>query len=169
MTRRQVARSALAVGLGGSAVSLLIGLAILILIALTGIGCGAYRAPASYPQPQRTLWYATEIAVAVNTVQTAAIQLNKISVCEAGTVITAESGPALDIPPACHPLLSEDNVRAVGETASDIRASLRKTPEGWRAIVATGLERMTARLDNAGQVKLAAYLQAVRFLLGSLP
>lgn len=137
------------------------------LTALLG-GCGAYRAPASYPDPQKVLWYANEIAVAVNTVQHAAIELNKIQVCEAGTAVST-SPDAIVVPPSCHPLLSEDNVRAVGETASDIRASLRQTPAGWRAIVTAGLERMQARLDNAGMIKLSAYLQAVRFLLGSLP
>lgn len=142
--------------------------ALLLVAVLLSPACGAYRAPASYPDPQKALWYANEIAVSVNTVQHAAIELNKIQVCEAGTAVST-SPDAIVVPPACHPLLSEDNVRAVGETASDIRASLRQTPAGWRAIVTAGLERMQARLDNAGQVKLAAYLQAVRWLLGSLP
>lgn len=131
-------------------------------------GCGAYRAPVTYPDPQKVLWYANEVAVGVNMLQHTAIELNKIQVCEAGTAVTT-SPDAIAIPPVCHPLLSEDNVRAVGETASDIRAALRQTPTGWRAIVSAGLERMQARLDNAGQVKLSAYLQAVRFLLQSLP
>lgn len=101
--------------------------------------------------------------------QHTAIELNKISVCDAGVVATTDPGVAIPVTPVCHPLLSEDNTRVVGEAASDARATLRKAPEGWRATVTAALDRIQARLDNAGQVKLSAYLQAVRFLLGSLP
>lgn len=132
------------------------------------IGCGAYRAPANYPDPQRVLWYANEIAVAVNMLQTTAIQLNKINVCEA-TIATTDPTTAVVPQAQCRPLLSDDNTRAVGETTSDIRAALRQTPAGWRAIVTAGLDRIITRLDNAGQIKMAAYLQAVRFLVQSAP
>jgi hypothetical protein len=142
---------------------------LLLVCVLLSWSCGAYRAPASYPQPQQVLFYANEVAVGVNMLQHTAIELNRISVCDAGTVVTVEAPDAIAAPPNCHPLLSENNVRAVGETASDVRAALRQTPAGWRAIVTAGLDRMVARLDNAGQVRMAAYLQAVRFLLGSLP
>ena len=129
--------------------------------------CGAYRAPIIYPEPQKIIWYANEVAVGINTIQHVGIELNKIVVCEAGSASSVDPGSPV-LPQVCHPLLSEANTRAVGETATDIRAALRETPNGYVAIVSAGLDRLIQRLDNAGQVKLLPYIQAVRYLLTSV-
>ena len=126
--------------------------------------CAAHQPPVSLTGQGRMLWYANEVVVGLNTVQHTAIELNKIPICEAATS-TDVTAPA--VVQTCHPLLSDDNTRAVLEVMTDARAVLRKTPDGWASIATAALDRVQVRLDNAGQVKLLPYLQAVRFLIQS--
>ena len=139
------------------------------LVLLASSACAAYRPPPTVTGQTRVLWYANEVAVAMNTVQTAAIALNKIPICDGAAPASFPSSPenAPVVVQSCRPLLSDDNTRAVGETMNDARAALRQTPNGWAAIAVAALDRIQLRLDNAGQTKLAPYLQMVRFLLNS--
>ena len=141
----------------------------LVALLLTLSACAGYRPPPTLVGPDRGLWYANEIAVGLNNLQHAAIELNKIPVCDQASPASFPNSPenAPLVVQSCRPLLSDDNVRAVGETMSDARAALRQTPSGWAAIAAAALDRLQVRLDNAGQVKLAAYVQMVRFLVNS--
>ena len=139
------------------------------LVLLTSSACAAYRPPPMVTGQARTLWYANEVAVALNTVQHAAIELNKIPICDQAAAAQPTSPTAAGplVIQSCRPLLSDDNTRAVGETMNDARAALRQTPNGWAAIAVAALDRIQLRLDSAGQTKLAPYLQMVRFLLNS--
>ena len=141
--------------------------ALLLLLAASTPACAAHQPPISLTGQGRTLWYANEVVVGLNTVQHTAIELNKIPICEPTTLAPTLDSTAPVVGQTCHPLLSEANTRAVVEGMTDARAVLRKTPEGWAAIATAALDRLQTRLDNAGQVKLLPYLQAVRFIIQS--
>ena len=71
---------------------------ILITLTLIGaLGC-ASKAPPSLSPAGVVVWQANEVAVAIGLVQTGAINLNKVQVCD---------------PTPCHPLLSDANTRIV--------------------------------------------------------
>ena len=140
---------------------------LLALVLAASSACAAHQPPVSLTGQGRTLWYANEVVVGLNTIQHTAIELNKIPICEPTTLAPTLDSTAPVVGQSCHPLLSEPNTRAVVEGMTDARAVLRKTPEGWAAIATAALDRLQTRLDNAGQVKLLPYLQAVRFIIQS--
>ena len=71
-------------------------------------------------------------------------------------------------PPACAPLLSDANTRAVIDGTADVVITLRVTPAGWKATALAGVDRIAARLDAAGKTKLASYLTAITTIVGEL-
>ena len=101
-------------------------------------------APPQLTPRQARIWQANEMAIAIGSVQSAAIGLNKIQQCT----------------PLCHPLLSDTNTRIVIEIARDGLQSLRAVPEGWKATGLAVAGRIRLRLDEAGRSKMAAYLTA---------
>ena len=105
------------------------------------------------PAGQR-LHQATEIVVAINAFQKASIELNAIQVCE---------------PLPCRPLLSDRNTGIVVDAVADALTTIRAVPDGWRATTIALLDRVTMRLDAAGQERLVRYLELVRAVLGAVP
>jgi hypothetical protein len=108
------------------------------------IGCATLTPPASLTGPGRTAFYANEVSIAFGTVQHAAIELNRVA------------------------LLSEANTRGVVEVTTDVITTLKQAPEGWQAAAATGLERVTQRLDAAGKTQLDPYLHGAATIIREL-
>lgn len=99
------------------------------------IGC-AGKAPASLSPAGVKLWQANQAVLAVNLVQSTAINLNA----------------------AVPPLLSERNTRIVGEAANSARRSIEKVPDGWRPTVVATLQQIRDQLDAQGKQAMGAWL-----------
>lgn len=85
--------------------------------------------------------------VAIGTLQHAAIQLNKVQVCD---------------PAPCHALLSDNNTRMVVDATTTALTTMRATPTGWAAAVNAALTGITSQLDDAGKKELSVYLDSVK-------
>jgi hypothetical protein len=103
--------------------------------AALAIGC-AGNAPASLSPAGVKLWQANQAVLAVNLVQSTAINLNA----------------------AVPPLLSERNTRIVGEAANSARRSIEKVPDGWRPTVVATLQQIRDQLDAQGKQAMGAWL-----------
>ncbi len=125
---------------------------ILLVALILSMGCASH-APATLTPTGVVVWQANEVAVGVGLVQTAAINLNKVQVCD---------------PLPCHPLLSDANTRVVVDAVTDGIQTLKAVPAGWKATGTTIVDRIDQRLDTAGQSKLKAYTAAVRAIIGGL-
>jgi hypothetical protein len=125
---------------------------LLIAVALA-VGSSCAKAPPSLSPAGVQVWKLNEVVVSVGTIQHAAIELNKVQICE---------------PAPCRPLLSDQNTRSVIDVVSVTLRTLRAIPQGWPAIVDSALVEITNRLDTFGQQKLKPYIEAVRVLLSAL-
>ena len=126
----------------------------LLLLSLLFVGC-AKNAPPTLSPNSIIIWQSNEVAVSLGSLQSVAIGLNRVQQC-AGT------------PTVCHPLLSDDNTRVVVDAVTDGLTSLRAVPEGWKATGLAVVDRITLRLDDAGQSKLSAYLATAAAILNQL-
>ena len=83
---------------------------VLLTLAVLFTGCAAHQPPVSLTGQGRTLWYANEVVVGLNTIQHTAIELNKIPICEPSVLApTLDStapvvGTDLSAPPAASDL-----------------------------------------------------------------
>lgn len=110
-------------------------------------------APASLSPQSQIVWHADQGVVALGTVQHAAIELNKIQVCD---------------PAPCHPLFSDANTRVVVSVVTDALTTIKPLPAGWKPVAVTALDRLVSRLDASGQQQLGAYVAAARTIVNSL-
>lgn len=127
--------------------------AVLVAGCLTIPACAGNTSPNTSPTVQ-VIATANDVVVGLGTLQHAAIELNKAQTCTTAT------------PPACTPLLSEANTRIVVNAVGEALKTIQQVPNGWKATAGSALTAITARLDAAGQAKLAAYIQAVRTITG---
>lgn len=98
------------------------------------IGCA--KAPPSLSPAGVKTYQANQAVLALNLVQTTAINLNAT------------------VPP----LLSEANTRIVGNATTAARASIAKVPDGWRVTTTEALTQIRTQLDAAGKQQMAAWL-----------
>jgi len=106
-------------------------------------GC-AHPPPTLDPAGVR-IWQANEALVIIGTAQRAAIELNKVQVCD---------------PLPCHPLLSDHNTGIIVDAALDGLTAVHTLPAGWKATTQAVIERIKIRLDAAGLSKFTPYLTA---------
>lgn len=116
----------------------------LVLLLMLAPACAGNAPPTLSPTGVR-LWQANEAVVIIGTAQHAAIELNKVQVCD---------------PMPCHPLLSDHNTGIVVDAATDALTTLRAVPTGWKATTQAAIERIKTRLDAAGLTKFTPYLTA---------
>lgn len=123
-----------------------------LLLLLAHTGACAKTPPALDPTGTRA-WQANQAVVALGELQHAAIEFNKVQICD-------------EAPSACHPIVSDANVRIVIDVIGPALTSLRAAPDGWRTVSEQALDQVAARLDAQGKSKLAGYIQAARAALG---
>jgi hypothetical protein len=123
-----------------------------IVLALAVSSCAAHQPP-TLPPGGQTIVIAKQAAVAIGTLQGAAIGLNKIQVCD---------------PQPCHPALSDHNTGIVVDAATDALKAMRAVPDGWLATADAALERVTTRLDAGGRTQFDPYLAGARTTLEKL-
>lgn len=131
---------------------LLLLLLLLPLLLLTTPACASKAPPGLSPVGVR-VWQANEAVVALGTAQHAAIELNKIQVCE---------------PAPCHPLLSTRNTGVVVDAVTLALTTLRAVPDGWRATSLAALDTIIAKLDADGKTRFASYLTAARTIINAI-
>ena len=125
---------------------------ILLIVCLSLSAC-ASKAPPTLEPGALPIWQANEVQLAFGTLQRTAIGLNGIQRCDPGP---------------CHPLLSDANTRLVIDGTADVVLTLRSVPSGWKATAMAAVDRITQRLDAAGQAKLSTYLRAITALVEAL-
>lgn len=113
----------------------------------------AGKAPPSLSPDGVRVWQANEVAVAIGSVQHAAIELNDAQICDRG---------------GCRPILSEANTRAVVQNATSGLKALRAVPAGWKETGLTTIREIQSRLDDAGRTKLKSYLDAALAVINEL-
>lgn len=123
----------------------------LVLVVLVLQGCA--KAPPSLSPAGVRDYRANEAVLAIGQVQTAAIGLNGVSVCD---------------PAPCHPLLSDANTRVVVSAVRAALLTIQQTPAGWKAATNTALDQIAAQLDAAGKGKFRAYIEAARVVLNAI-
>ncbi len=124
----------------------------LLVLALLALSACARNAPISLSPAGVVLWQADAAVVALGTVQTSAIGLNKIQVCN---------------PAPCHPLLSDNATRGVIDAVTDGVNTIRHVPAGWKGTALATLDVTERRLDAAGITQLRPYLIAARAALST--
>ena len=125
---------------------------ILALFVATSVSCA--RQPPNLPAADVVIWQATEVAVAIGQIQSAAIKLNAVQVCPT--------------PATCHPLLSTRNTGIVVDAVTDALLTIKAMPNGWLATANAALKQIADRLDPEGRSKLSAYMAAVRAVIAGL-
>ncbi len=66
-----------------------------------------------------------------------------------------------------HEADAQDITRVVVDAVHDALVTIKAAPDGWKAALATALERIHGRLDRAGLAELSAYVTAARTILAS--
>lgn len=122
-------------------------------IALCATLACASKAPSGLSPAGVRVWQANEAVVALGTAQHAAIQLNKVQVCT---------------PAPCHPLLSDRNTGIVVDNVLTALRMIRAVPAGWKAIALAALDAIISRLDDDGQTKFGAYLEAAYTIITAI-
>lgn len=113
--------------------------------------------PPESTQEYRVVAIATDVVIALGTLQHAAIELNEKLVCDSAA------------PPVCAPLLSEANTRIVVQNVTSTLTAMGPNPANIQVTVDTTLKEIESRLDAAGKTKILPYIQAVRVVAGLLP
>jgi hypothetical protein len=126
--------------------------ALVLALVLSSAACAAKAPPSLSPVGVRS-WQANEAVLAFGVVQSAAIGLNGVTICD----------------PTCRPALSDANTRRVIQIVRDTVQTIDVTPAGWQALASTGLMKLEHELDAAGHTKLTPYLVAARAAIGALP
>ena len=78
------------------------------------LGCA--KQPANLPPDSAAIWRANEVVIAIGELQSVAIKLNGVQVCD---------------PAPCHPLLSTRNTGIVVDAAADALLTIDAVPQGW--------------------------------------
>lgn len=136
---------------------------VVVALALTAASC-AHTPPNLTPTGAAT-FRANEAVVALGTVQHAAIELNKIQVCQQNAQPVV---PPLTSPAPCHPFLSDANTGVVVDNATTAFNAVKAIPDGWKAAITQALSTISERLDADGRASLGAYLTAASTILNSL-
>lgn len=124
---------------------------IVLAVALAGASC--VRPNPQLPAGADVILRAKTAVVAIGTMQHAAIELNKIQVCD---------------PKPCHPLLSDSNTGVVVDAATDALKTLRAVPDGWKATADAAVVRVEHRLDAGGKSQFTVYLEAARLAIKAI-
>ncbi len=119
----------------------------LILVVLT-VSCRPM--PPNLTPTDEAIFRANEMVVAIGTIGTAAIELNKLQRCN---------------PAPCRPMLSTDNTRIVVEISRATIDTINKVPEGWRAVAIRALENIESKLDAEGWDRIAPYVSMARVII----
>lgn len=126
---------------------------IVFLVLALAVSCASKAPPDLTPTGVR-YWQGNEAVVAIGTFQHAAIELNKLQVCD---------------PAPCHPLLSDKNTGVVVDGVTVTLTTMRAAPAGWRATALAFLDQVVVKLDEAGRTKLAGYVLAARAVINAIP
>lgn len=123
----------------------------LLIAVLTLVSC-AKTPPNLSPTGART-FQANQAVVALGTLQHAAIELNKVQVCE---------------PAPCHPLLTDTNTGVVVDNVTSALTAMRAVPTGWKATATQALDTIQMRLDESGKTTLTAYISMAVTIINGL-
>lgn len=116
------------------------------------VSCAAHQAPASTPAGL-ALAKAKQVAVAIGTLQHAAIELNNTQTCN---------------PTPCHAFLSDRDTAVVVDASTDALTALRAAPDGWLATADVALTRVESRLEAAGKAAFGPYLAGAHTTVNAL-
>lgn len=125
--------------------------AFLSLILCTTLACAGKAPPGLSPAGVR-VWQANEAVVALGTAQHAAIELNKVQVCN----------------PTCYPLLSDHNTGVVVDNVLTALHTIKAVPDGWKATALEAINAIMLRIDSEGQARIVAYLEAARAVINAI-
>jgi hypothetical protein len=124
---------------------------VLLGVSLIGVGCAS--APPAFTPEGQIVWKAREAQSSLGVIQSTAIALNKVQVCD---------------PAPCHPLLSDDNTRIVIVAVRDGVKTLQAVPAGWKTTALAVVDQIDARLDQFGKEKLKTWTAAARVVITGL-
>lgn len=115
------------------------------------VGCA--KAPPNLSPSGARAYQANQAVVALGTVQHAAIELNKIQVCN---------------PAPCHPLFSNKDTAIVVDNVTTALTTMRTVPQGWKATALSALQAVKMRLADDGKASIAAYLDTAIAIVSAL-
>lgn len=85
-----------------------------------------------------------EAVIAVGTIQHTAIELNRAG------------------------LVPDRDVRVIGNAVKSIDSTLGTLPQGWQAVVNSGLDEMLKQLDEPTKLRIAPYVEIAKLVIARL-
>lgn len=124
--------------------------------AIGATGCASFNRadpiPSSLTGIARTVYRADEVGVLLGSVQHAAIELNKITECDAEAKCTA--------------LLSDRNRRVIVNVITPTLVAMDALPSGYLTLTQSAIEQINAQLDSEGRDRMRPYFVAIQVAVG---